>query len=1394
MSLKLFSAILTVAGTIVGLPVCALAQDEFELTVNAGEGGTVEPAGTSSAAGIVNIKATPLAGYGFVKWTGDVPEVLQYDAELALPIDRARTLTATFAQAVYAAEDGSDEASGATPKEATTLKNAVAKAADGSVVVLAAGTHQLSAMLTVDKAITLRGETGNWADVIVRQANIEASTVKITNNGAVLTALTVTNGCSYTDWGTTQAGNVWMSAGGTIANCRVTGNRQASYNRIGAVYSNNGKVYRCVIDGNTNWDNFRGMAITQTGDDAVTDGCIITNNIVSSLRYTGHGTVNVRGGVFRNSLVAFNNIGKPGNAGSTSGVLVEGGVVENCLVYGNSYEGNALSGFVAGVRQSGNGIMRNSIIGMNTNTAGEKSLDWTGSAAKFVNCAVADSTAEMPGSMEFVYGSTLFFAAGGLPVLTSDSPAIDAGAEESAQAADAVDLAGGARVTGEKIDLGPVEYAPSDELVVPFSINVQKGFVPLSVVCTAHPTYAQLETDPVTYFWSFAKNPGMNVSGTDKSEISVTFTEHGEETITLVAKTESGKEFTFSQTVIASPRQCYVVSGNPSAAKPYATWETAAATIPDAIDAAIDGMEIILSNGVHTVSGTLEISKDILVKGFNDNREKVIIDGEQKVARVISVFGKGRLASVTITGGAYNSYEELRNTGVGLLISSEDSVVTNCIIRGNSTIAIRTEGIGVAILAGLLVDSLVEENCAPNNCRGVGVKIAGGTVNRCVIRRNVRSFGCTPINNDWLSSAGVCLYGGKLANSVIAENSLGTVFPAGRQYAPNDALGVLIAGAVNMYNCAVIGNCHETIAATNQATGIFVADNGSRVYNTIVAGNGLRGGPENNAQFNRARFVNCAVPAGETDGMTDPVALASGDYVYDAVSGRVTLPKHSTLIDAGAEIPESLTDFDLAGNPRTAGTAIDIGPVENQGGALDGIFFTADRADGEEAYTAELAAPELPAGVNYAWFANGEELPAFADRATASVAVSAPGVTRITLVATAADGATASFSKDLKLSSPLHYVVPGNPGAASPYSTWATAAASIGDALAVAQDDETVIVSNGVCKLASALAIDRAVTLRGASGAPEDVIIDGDDLGNFGKSAIVLSHSRAVVADLTLSNFTFTAASTSGGVIQNNGGTVRNCRITDSTLLQRRRGAAVQNLDGRVERLRVERLALASGSYTRVDGLALFQAYSTAIADSCIFTGNTAVLNTSDTTYLGALVADIQGGTFRNSIVAGNTIETIAGTDQAAVRIGNGSIENCTIVANACTSGLNGLAWTGLLQTGGNVVNTLIDGNLAPDSAAVNWSAATPASFTSCCTTPVETLGEGCIKSTPGCWSFGNKGSIRMPPSGPCANAGKSLAWHDSATDVYGKPRVKGKIVDIGAIESALNGLTIIVR
>lgn len=148
-----------------------------------------------------------------------------------------------------------------------------------------------------------------------------------------------------------------------------------------------------------------------------------------------------------------------------------------------------------------------------------------------------------------------------------------------------------------------------------------------------------------------------------------------------------------------------------------------------------------------------------------------------------------------------------------------------------------------------------------------------------------------------------------------------------------------------------------------------------------------------------------------------------------------------------------------------------------------------------------------------------------------------------------------------------HYVALNNPGAESNYTSWATAAANIQDAVDAAAAADVVLVSNGVYNaggrtegaytLTNRVVIIRAIELRAVSTNPADTVIEGaaDLDGINGNGPAAVRAVRVTVVGAKLNNFTIRNGHTqtngdvtweqSGGGILSHWLAVSNCVISN---------------------------------------------------------------------------------------------------------------------------------------------------------------------------------------------------------------------------------------------------------
>lgn len=320
-----------------------------------------------------------------------------------------------------------------------------------------------------------------------------------------------------------------------------------------------------------------------------------------------------------------------------------------------------------------------------------------------------------------------------------------------------------------------------------------------------------------------------------------------------------------------------------------------------------------------------------------------------------------------------------------------------------------------------------------------------------------------------------------------------------------------------------------------------------------------------------------------------------------------------------------------------------------------------------------------------------------------------------------------------------------------PYSTWATAATNIQDAVTTASFLDTVLVTNGVYQYAGVSApgpnrvlIMAPILLESVNGPAVTVIkgyqAPGTTNGPSAVRCVFLGNGG------TLSGFTLTGGATSttgygGGIdCQSTNCLVTNCVIT---------GNAASYAGG-----------VFSGTLSR-----------------CIINGNTA-------TYTGG---GAQQSTLLDCVLSNN----------AALGLGWGGGADDCLLANCLLAG-NQAGYRGGAAEGSTLINCTVVGNSGmPDSLDLcklenciayynapdnGEESGDQSSFTNCCVAAMPVFNSANnITNSP---QFLNAagGDYHLSAASPCLNAGNN-SFVINGTDLDGKPRIIAGIVDLGAYE-----------
>jgi PKD repeat protein len=316
---------------------------------------------------------------------------------------------------------------------------------------------------------------------------------------------------------------------------------------------------------------------------------------------------------------------------------------------------------------------------------------------------------------------------------------------------------------------------------------------------------------------------------------------------------------------------------------PFASWATAATNIQDAVDAASTGDEVIVTNGIYgcggravvgTMTNRVVVDKALTLRSVN-GPQYTIIQGYQVTG---TTNGDGAIRCVYLTNGAamvgftlnngatrvvphqFNYYPE--QSGGGVYCESADTVVSNCLLVGNSALY------GGGAYAGTLEACLVAANTADGVSHG-GMCYGGGAY-----QSTLRS--CTLTGNS-TSGHGGGVYGGRLNNCTVTGNSA--------QYGGGVINGTL-ANCIVYFNLAaqkwpdsfnsVFNYCCTPPLATNNGVGNIFVDPQLTSASHISAASHCRG-------KGSAAYIMGTDIDGEP--WANPPSIGCDEYLAGAVTG-----------------------------------------------------------------------------------------------------------------------------------------------------------------------------------------------------------------------------------------------------------------------------------------------------------------------------------------------------------------------------------------------------------------------------------------------------------------------------------------------------------------------------
>jgi hypothetical protein len=399
----------------------------------------------------------------------------------------------------------------------------------------------------------------------------------------------------------------------------------------------------------------------------------------------------------------------------------------------------------------------------------------------------------------------------------------------------------------------------------------------------------------------------------------------------------------------------YVDVASTNATPPYTNWTTAATNIQDAVDAAMAGDEVVVTNGVYAGGGRggvlVVVDKPLMVRSVN-GPEVTTISGRgfscypSCSVRCVDLISGASLSGFTVTGG--NSSSFLAGAGVcGFQGWRPLPVVSNCVIIANLVNAFWN----IASPGGLVdVAGGGAANCTLNNClvvsnsvslvsygvSGATIVCRGGGAYRCALNN------CTLIGNsitlnhtDWVygdhhHGDTITAYGGgadscALNNCTLIGNSASAYLGDQLFNGPASRYSSYAGGAsgCTLNNCTLIGNwaLADGYCSSGACNDLFFSYHWPYDAYSCQMVNCIVGYPDH---FSTLNHCCTAVPRPGVGNITNaPLFVDANGWA------NLRLQSNSPCINAGNNSYVT-TATDLDGHPRIAGGTVDIGAYEFQ--------------------------------------------------------------------------------------------------------------------------------------------------------------------------------------------------------------------------------------------------------------------------------------------------------------------------------------------------------------------------------------------------------------------------------------------------------------------------------
>jgi len=478
----------------------------------------------------------------------------------------------------------------------------------------------------------------------------------------------------------------------------------------------------------------------------------------------------------------------------------------------------------------------------------------------------------------------------------------------------------------------------------------------------------------------------------------------------------------------------YVWQSSPGPAPPYTNWTTAATKIQDAVDAAVAGDEIVVTNGTYATGARVvyrwmtyrvAVDKPLTLQSVN-GPQVTVIDGGSAVGCVYLTNG-ATLFGFNLTNGSADY--------VGGVYCESSAVLSNCVLSGNSAWWAGGGAYGGTLNNCTLTGNFAEQGGGASSC----------TLNNCTLTGNFAEEG---------GGASSCT----LNNCIVYFNSA----PNGGNYDPSSTLNYCCTTPQPANGVGNISADPQLASASYLSPYSPCIGAGSATY---ASGTDIDG-----------------------EAWANPPSIGCEEYHAGAVTGPLTVSLTATYTNVSMGFPVGLTAF-IEGRTDLSVWDFDDGFVEVN-----------------EPYT------------SHTWTAPGDyvvALWAFND--------SYPGGVSATVTVHVVEG--------------VYYVAASSGNPAAPYTSWATAATNIQDAVDVAPPGATILVTNGVY---APVTVNTPLTLQSVNG-PDFTMIDGG-----GAVRCLYLTNNAVLVGFTLTNG-LAYEDSGGGVYCEYNAVLFNCVLTGNS-------------------------------------------------------------------------------------------------------------------------------------------------------------------------------------------------------------------------------------------------------